>query len=34
MIIRDTQGKQQLDDASFAFDPKAYPETEVIELIE
>jgi len=34
MIIRDIQGNQKLDDRTFAFDPAAYPNTEVIELIE
>ncbi len=34
MIIRDMKGSQQLDDNTFRFDPAAYPDTEVIELIE
>jgi outer membrane lipoprotein-sorting protein len=27
-------GNQQLDDQAFIFDPSAYPNTEIIELIE
>jgi outer membrane lipoprotein-sorting protein len=34
MILKEILGNQQLDDHMFAFDPAAYPETEVIELIE
>jgi len=34
MILSDIKGKQQLDDDTFVFDPVAYPNTEVIELIE
>jgi outer membrane lipoprotein-sorting protein len=34
MIIRKKEGDQQLDDSTFTFDPAAYPDTEVIELIE
>ena len=34
MVIRNIEGNQELDDSTFAFDPAAYPNTEVIELIE
>ena len=34
MLLRKVEGNQQFDDTMFTFDPSAYPDTEVIELIE
>ena len=34
MILTSVKVKQDLDDSTFRFDPKAYPNTEIIELIE
>lgn len=34
MILSEIEGKQSFQDGMFAFDPAAYPDTEVIELIE
>lgn len=34
MILTDVKGGQVLDDDTFTFDPAAYPNTEIIELIE
>jgi len=34
MFLTDIKGKQSFEESLFQFDPKAYPETEIIELIE
>jgi outer membrane lipoprotein-sorting protein len=34
MILSSVRGNQSLEDDTFRFDPKAYPNTEVIELLE
>ena len=34
MILREVEENLALDDTLFSFDPNAYPDTEVIELIE
>lgn len=34
MILSDIKGKQTLDDMTFVFDPAAFPNTEVIELLD
>lgn len=34
MILSKLTGNQSFDEAMFSFDPKAYPETEIIELLE
>jgi len=34
MVIKEMQGNQNLNDSAFAFDASAYPDTEVIELIQ
>jgi outer membrane lipoprotein-sorting protein len=34
MLLSKVVGKQMLDDNTFVFDPKAYPNTEMIELLE
>lgn len=34
MILSDIKGNQPLDDHTFVFDPAAYPDTEIIELVE
>jgi outer membrane lipoprotein-sorting protein len=34
MVIKEMRGNQALDDSAFAFDASAYPDTEVIELIQ
>jgi len=34
MILTEIEGNQQFDDSMFTFDPSAYPDTEVIELVE
>lgn len=34
MILTSVEGKQKLDDSTFTFDQQAYPDTEIIELLE
>ena len=34
MIFRQVTGKQKLEESTFIFDPQAYPNTEVIELLD
>jgi hypothetical protein len=34
MILTSVVGKQKLDDSTFAFDQQAYPDTEIIELLD
>jgi len=34
MILTSVRGNQDLDDSTFKFDPQAFPNTEIIELIE
>ena len=34
MILTKVEGKQKLDDSFFTFDQQAYPDTEIIELLD
>lgn len=34
MILTSVEGKQKLDDSTFTFDQQAYPDTEIIELLD
>ncbi len=34
MILKSIVGKQKLDDSAFRFDQQAYPDTEIIELLD
>jgi len=34
MILTSVKGKQKLDDSTFTFDQQAYPDTEIIELLD